>query len=81
MRSAKVLRLIRRLASQHKSSVVLMAGRGKGSHQMYQLISSDGVEVARFGLTDHPRDLSWTVLTRLEERLAPIFGDKWTEKR
>lgn len=48
---------------------------------MYQLLDADGAEVGRFGLTDHPRDLSWQVLTRLEERLSPIFGDKWTEKK
>lgn len=81
MRSARVLTLVRKLARQHDLTVSQMAGRGKGSHQMYQLLDADGAEVGRFGLTDHPRDLSWQVLTRLEERLSPIFGDKWTEKK
>lgn len=76
----QVLTLVRKLARQHNLTVVAMAGRGKGSHQMYQLLDHDGSEVERFGLTNHPRDLSWLVLTRLEQRLAPIFGDKWTEK-
>lgn len=48
---------------------------------MYQLLGPDGSEVERFGLTNHPGDLSWLVLTRLEERLAPIFGENWTEKK
>ena len=30
--------------------------------------------------TPDTRDLSWTVLTRLEERLAPLFGEKWVER-
>ena len=37
--------------------------------------------LVRFGLTDHPRELSWTVLRGLEDGLAPYFGDKWMEKR
>ena len=81
MRSAKVLTLVKKLARQHDLTVSPMPKRWKGSHQMYQLLDADGTEVTRFGLTDHPRDLSWQVLTRLEERLSPIFGDKWTEKK
>lgn len=81
MRSKQVLSLARKLARQRNLTVTVMIGRGKGSHQMYQLLDSDGSEVARFGLTSHPRDLSLPVLSRLEERLAPIFGDNWTEKR
>lgn len=81
MRPTQVLTLVRRLARQHGLSVALMTGRGKGSHQMYQLLGPDGSEVQRFGITDHPGDLSWLVLTRLEERLTPIFGENWTEKK
>ncbi len=81
MRPERVLTLVRKLARQHDLTVALMTGRGKGSHQMYRLLGMDGTEVERFGLTSHPGDLSWLVLTRLEERLAPIFGDKWTEKK
>ena len=54
--------------------------RDKGSHQIYALVDSSSAEVERFGLTGHPRELSWTVLTRLEERLAPVFGEKWMER-
>lgn len=81
MRAAKVLTLVKKLARHHDLTVSPMPGRGKGSHQMYQLLDADGAEVGRLGLTDHPRGLSWQVLTRLEERLSPIFGDKWTEKK
>lgn len=81
MRPTQALSLVRKLARQHNLTVTVMSGRGKGSHQMYQLLDSDSSEVCRFGLTHHPRDLSLTVLTRLEERLAPVFGEKWTEKR
>lgn len=81
MRPTQALSLVRKLARQHNLTVTVMSGRGKGSHQMYQLLDSDGSEACRFGLTHHPRDLSLTLLTRLEERLAPVFGEKWTEKR
>jgi hypothetical protein len=47
---------------------------------MFMLEDSSGAQIGDFGLTGHPRDLSWTVLTRLEERLAPLFGERWTEK-
>lgn len=82
MKSGQALRLVRKLAREHALRVVAVPGRGKGSHSLYQLVDSDGQEVERFGVTGHgSKDLSWTVLTRLEERLAPIFGEKWTEQR
>jgi len=28
-----------------------------------------------------PRDLSWTLLRDLEDGLAHLFGEKWTEQR
>lgn len=62
-------------------SVVELPGRGKGSHRMYAVVAVDGSEVARFGLTDHPTDLSWPLMRRLEDGLAPWFGEKWMEKR
>ena len=64
----------------HGLRVTELAGRGKGSHQIWVLENAEGKEVVRFGLTGHPRDLSWTVLGRLEERLAPWFGEGWTER-
>lgn len=81
MRAAQVLTLIRKLARQHQLTVSKLQGRGKGSHQMFALLDASGTEVERFGLTDHPGDMSWTVTRRLEERLVPLFGEKWTEKR
>jgi hypothetical protein len=80
MRPAQALSLIRKLARQHRMTIEQLPGRGKGSHQIWMLVESDGREVARFGLTDHPQDLSWTILRRLEEHLAPTFGTKWMEK-
>ncbi|WP_232662682.1 hypothetical protein [Pseudonocardia sp. TRM90224] len=60
-------------------AVVELPGRGKGSHRIYSVQSSEGIEVSRFGLTDHPRELTWTVLRGVETALAPWFGDKWME--
>lgn len=31
-------------------------------------------------MTDHPGDLSWTVLRDIETKLAHLFGVRWTEK-
>jgi hypothetical protein len=80
MKPAQTLAVVRRLARAHHLVVRQLPGRGKGSHQIYVLVDSSGAEIERFGLTGHPRELSWTVLTRLEERLAPVFGEKWMER-
>jgi hypothetical protein len=72
--------MVRRLARAHNLAVRQLPGRGKGSHQIYALVDSAGAEVERFGVTGHARELSWTVLTRLEERLTPLFGEKWMER-
>jgi hypothetical protein len=48
---------------------------------MFALEDSSGLELARFGMTSHPRDLSWKLFTDLETALAPLFGDKWMEHR
>ena len=72
--------MVRRLARAHNLAVRQLPGRGKGSHQICALVDSAGAEVERFGLTGHARELSWTVLTRLEERLTPLFGEKWMER-
>lgn len=76
----QALALVRVHARRHELSVVEMVGRGKGSHRLYQLVGRNGIEVARFGLTDHPGDMSVGLVRRLEQRLAPVFGEKWTEK-
>jgi hypothetical protein len=81
MRAAQAVSLIRKLAREKDLNVIKLKKRGKGSHQMYALLNADGVEVERFGVTDHPGDMGWIVTTRLEERLAPLFGDKWMEKK
>jgi hypothetical protein len=80
MRPAEALILVRRIAREHELRVRELSGRGKGSHRIFALDDAAGKEVARFGLTGHRADLSWTVLRRLEERLAPWLGERWTEK-
>jgi len=80
MKPAAALTLVRRHARANGYAVRELTGRGKGSHRMFVLEDSSGAPAGDFGLTGHPRDLSWTVLTRLEERLAPLFGERWTEK-
>lgn len=81
MRSAQVLTLIRKLARQHGLTVDELPGRGKGSHRMYRLLDHTNAELVRFGLTDHLRDLSWSLLRAVEDGLAPWFGQSWTEKK
>lgn len=81
MRSQQLLTLIRKVARKQDMTIDKIKSKGKGSHQEWKLLSSDGTEVARFGLTDHPKDLSWTILNRLEKHLAPWFGSNWMEKR
>jgi hypothetical protein len=81
MKPAQALSLVKKTGRNHGLRVELLPGRGKGSHRIYALVDSDGQEVERFGLTEHPRDLSWTLLRDLEDGLAHLFGEKWTEKR
>lgn len=76
-----MLSLIRRHARSHELTVRELPGRGKGSHRIYAIEDQAGIEVARFGLTGHSRDLSWTVMRQLEDGLAGLFGEKWTENR
>ena len=80
MKPAQALSLVRKCARARNLSVQQLPGRGKGSHRIFVLADSSGAEVERFGITGHARELSWTVLTRLEERLAPLFGEKWMER-
>lgn len=56
-------------------------GRGKGSHRLYMVDDADGVEVGRFTVPDHPRELSWMVLRRIENTLAHTFGERWMEEK
>ncbi|MBO0832251.1 MAG: hypothetical protein J2P29_09805 [Actinobacteria bacterium] len=77
MKSGAALSLIRRRAREHELKVRELPGRGKGSHRMFVIETSSGAKVGNFGLTGHPKELSWTVLKRLEERLAPLFGERW----
>jgi hypothetical protein len=81
MKPAQALQHVRRAARKHALIVEELPGRGKGSHRIYRLLDASGVEVARFGLTDHPRELSWTVLRGIEDGLAHLFGEKWMEQR
>jgi hypothetical protein len=81
LKPAQAMQLVRRHAREHGLTVVDLPGRGKGSHRLYTLVDSSGTQVARFGLTDHSRELSWTVLRGIEEGLAPFFGEKWMDKR
>jgi hypothetical protein len=81
MKPAAALALIRRHARASGFTLRELPGRGKGSHRMFALEDSSGLELARFGMTSHPRDLSRKLLTDLQTALAPLFGDKWMEHR
>lgn len=80
LKAQAALRLARTAARGSGYSIHEIAGRGKGSHQLYAVLDSAGNEVGRFTLTNHPRELSWTVLRSLEDGLAHLFGDDWLEK-
>lgn len=81
MSARQTLALVRKLARRHGLSVVEMVGRGKGSHRIHLIVDSGGTEVERITVTDHPGDLSWTVLRDIETKLTHLFGARWTEKR
>lgn len=61
--------------------MVEVAGRGKGSHQLYALLDQDGAHHGQFIVPQHPRELSWVVLRSIEASLAHLFGEKWMEDR
>ncbi|WP_150249331.1 hypothetical protein [Nocardiopsis deserti] len=80
MKARVLLALVRRMARKNDLRVEELHRRGKGSHQHYVVVSAEGEEVGYFGLTDHPRKLSWTVLKGVEDSLKHLFGEKWREK-
>ncbi|MFD6951036.1 hypothetical protein A6A08_01025 [Nocardiopsis sp. TSRI0078] len=80
MKARVLLALVRRMARKNGLRVEELQGRGKGSHQHYVVVGADGETAGYFGLTDHPRKLSWTVLQGIEAGLERLFGEKWMEK-
>lgn len=74
------MQIVRRVARKHSYVIAELPGRGKGSHRQHVVLDAEGNEAARFGLTDHPKERSWTVLRNLEEALAPLFGEHWLER-
>jgi len=81
IKPAKLLQLAKRAARKGCLSIEQIPGRGKGSHEVYVVLDPRGVEVGRFTITGHSRELSWTVLRSIEESLAHLFGEKWMEER
>jgi hypothetical protein len=81
MKAEALLRLARKVARAEGYSIEELSGRGKGSHRIYAVLNSAGDELGRFGLTHHPKDISWTVLRQIEDKLAHLFGDNWMERR
>ncbi|MFP5069578.1 hypothetical protein ACLFMI_07915 [Pseudonocardia nantongensis] len=75
----QTLQTVRKVARKYGLTVEETTG-GKGSHRSYVLVNGDGETVGSFGLTDHPKEQSWTVLRGLENGLEPLFGPKWMEK-
>lgn len=80
MKAQAALRLARQAARSKGYSISELPKRGKGSHRMFRVVAADGKELARFGLTDHSQDVSWSVLRNMEDGLAHLFGDTWMEK-
>jgi predicted RNA binding protein YcfA (HicA-like mRNA interferase family) len=81
LRPAALLTLVRRHARRHGCVVVETPGRGKGSHRLYVVQDSDELEVGRFTVPGHPRELSWTVLRSIEDALSHEFGERWMEEK
>ena len=81
MSARQVVALVRSLCRRHGLTLDELRGRGKGSHRVYAVRDAAGEEVARMTITDHPGELSWAVLRDIEQKLAHLFGEKWTEKR
>lgn len=71
---------VRSHARLYDLSVIEFVGRGQGSHRVYLVLDRDGVERGRITITDHPEDLSWSVLRDIERKLTHLFGPRWTEK-
>jgi hypothetical protein len=71
----------RKVARRHGCTLVERPGRGKGSHRLYLVLDADELEVGRFSVPDHRRELSWTVLRAIEHALAHRFGERWMEER
>ncbi|MGH3301824.1 MAG: hypothetical protein ACRDOK_09100 [Streptosporangiaceae bacterium] len=80
MKPAAALSLIRRRAREHNLTVRELPGRGKGSHRMFAIEDADRNEVARFGLAGHARDLSLTLLQQIEDGLAHLLCEGWTDR-
>ena len=76
----QLMAVVRSQARLYDLSVIEFVGRGKGSHRVYLVLDVDGVERGRITVTDHPGDLSWTVLGDIEKKLTHLFGPRWTEK-
>ena len=76
----QLMAVVRSQARLHDLSVIEFVGRGKGSHRVYLMLDIDGVERGRITVTDHPGDLSWSVLRDIEKKLTQVFVPRWTEK-
>jgi hypothetical protein len=81
LRPTALLTLVRRHARQRRWAVTELPGRGKGSHRLFVVRDADEVEIGRFSVPDHRRELSWTVLRSIESALAHGFGERWMEEK
>jgi hypothetical protein len=81
LRPTALLTLVRRQARRHGCVVEEMSGRGKGSHRLYVVLDRNDLEVGRFAVPDHRRELSWTVLRSIEAALVHEFGERWMEEK
>jgi hypothetical protein len=81
LRPTALLTLTRKRARKFGFTLAEGPGRGKGSHRLFLLLDQDELEVGRFTVPDHARELSWTVLRSIEEALAHGLGERWMEER
>lgn len=78
--ASEALKLIRRAARKNGCTVEQLPKRGKGSHTIWVVLDTSGIEVGRVALTGHTGDMSWTVTRSTESALELIFGQGWMDK-
>jgi hypothetical protein len=80
-RPTALLTRVRRQARRHGCVIKEMSGRGKGSHRLSVGLDRNDLEIGRFAVPDHRRELSWTVLRNIEAVLVHEFGERWMEEK
>lgn len=71
---------MRKLPRDNGWIVQQLPKRGNGSHTVWAVLDSDGVELGRVDLTGHSGAMTQTVTRSNEHALEPIFGEGWLDR-